>query len=445
MKTFIPKKILVIRPDALGDCLLITPALKLIKEKYPECYLAVLVKEYTRPIFENNRNVDEIILDRIKDARRFAAFLKRKRFDTSLHFYNEFSYAYLAWRLRIKHRIGDRSKPLVSWLYNHRIDQKYNNLTLHIVEQNCRFLEPMGIKVSDPPPLLLPLPSVTPPLQIQHQNNLVGLHLGTGGGNKPWLAERFAKVIDALEERGYRVVITGDAKEESAANRIMNLCPRKPLNLVKQTTLAQLMVVISQLKVYAGVDTGPLHMAAALGIPVITLSPSRLVKPSHWGPWKTRNIVIRKPADCPPIKCQPRNCPFDDCVKNITPEDVTKAILKVLHQGGNTDLVSSKEDWLKKSLNILTNREEVFRELNIHGYHAVRLDMVNNLFELVRLIIKEDINVIHWVGKTRPPLLWLASKVSPPWLPLPARLIMDGDLRPRSCAELIELYKRAMA
>src|SRR3989339_1645400 len=104
------KNILIIRPDMIGDCMLITPAISLIKEKYPQAKISVLCKSYTKDIFLSNPDVDEVIEDWIakkrasltRGFRKYAEFIKSKNFDLSIHFYNELPYALLAKLAKIK-------------------------------------------------------------------------------------------------------------------------------------------------------------------------------------------------------------------------------------------------------------------------------------------------------------------------------------------------------
>ena len=415
--------------------MLITPALRLLKESYPDCRITVLVQDYTRPLFETNPDVDEIML--VTHKRKMLYQLRSAHFDTSLHFFDEPEYAGLARKAGIKHRIGYGSKPLVKWMYTHQVKQHCQDLNKHVIEQHCGLLEPMGIQVKDIPPMrLVPDKGLTLPVDIDPNGFTVAIHPTTGKGNKAWLPERYAQVVDHLmQEKKANVIITGSEKEKPVAGKLLQLCRSKPVDLTGKTSLKQMILLLSKVKLYVGGDTGPMHMSAALGIPVAAIFPSKLVKPTFWGPWKTRNVIVRRSEQCS-LKCLPSKCLFDTCAKVISARDVTGAI--------NTLLEGGTSDWLKASMNILTNSEDVFRELHINGYSAYRIKMVNNLPDMIKSIIKDDINVIHWVGSSKPLFLRIASQLSSPSLSVPPLLVFDKSPKRRGFKELVELYSGGM-
>ena len=306
----------------------------------------------------------------------------------------------------------------------------------------------MGINLTDHLPALQIKVPQEEAARFRHANNItpsdfvVGIHLGTGSGNKPWLPDRYAKVIDYLKEYlGAKVIITGSGKELPASRVIMKLCRNKPINIVSKTTLSELIAAISTYNIYIGVDTGPLHIAAALKVPTVAIFPTKFVKPSEWGPWQTPNVIVRKATNCSQ-KCLPRECPFDDCLKEITENDVIEAVKLLQEKKGNNTLQQSKHDWLKKSLNVFTNREEILRELSLNEYNAIEIGIADNPQRLVNQLIKEDINVIHWVGHSQPMAIKLAKLLATPSLPIPPILIFEKYRRDYSANGLVEFYKR---
>lgn len=444
-----PNNILIIRPDMIGDCMLITPAIALLREKFKNARIAVLGLAYTKEIFTNNPHVDEFIEDlfsegrvrSIKDFRNYVDQIKKHKFDCSIHFYNELPYALLALFSGIKYRLGDASKPFLWPFYNIKSNCRWNDLTLHEVEHNILLLKPLGIPLSDPPPpMQINVPQAN---EMNDKDSLVvGIHIGTGSGNKAWLPDRYAKVIDHISKKyGAKVIITGANKEIPASKTIMKLCKNKPINLVAKTTLSELISVISTYSIYIGVDTGPLHIAAALKIPTVAIFPTKFVKPTEWGPWRTPHVIIRKAIHCSQ-KCLPRDCPFDDCLKEITEDDIISGVETLLAKQGNNTLQSARQDWLKRSLNVFTNKEEIIRELTVNGYNAVEIGIANNSQKLANRMIKEDINVIHWVGHSKPIALSIAKYMATPNLPIPPLLIYEDSRRDVSTGSLIELYKR---
>lgn len=424
------ERFLAVRPDKIGDVLLITPSLSLLRQKFPSSHIAVWGQPYTREILGANPDVDEIIYSPNQI----------KKFDCSLHFYNEFPFAYAAWVRRINNRIGDKSKILFGYLYNRPAYPRWSDLTLHEVEHNLALLKPLGIEIPSPPPKMK--------LQVKNLNKklppgspIVGIHLGTGKGNKAWLPDRYAKVADRLiEKRGVRVVLTGGPGEKDLAEKVLSLCRQPLINMVGQTDLSELIGLISQYQVLISVDTGPLHIAAAVGTPVAAIFATKNVKPAQWGPWQTRHVIVRKTINCS-RRCIPRHCPFDDCLREITAEEVTSAVEELLAGGGLKTLDEARAEWYKKSFNIAVNRDEIQRELHLSGYHAAKLRLPQSVPELINFIIKEDINIIHWAGQSAPPLiLKLAAATSALWVPIPPLIIHDKGGESRNRKELVAFY-----
>lgn len=441
----------------IGDCLLITPAIDLLKKKYPEAKITVLCRPYTKEIFLGNKNVDEVIEDwfalnkigSINNFRRYIDLIRSKNFDCSIHFYNELPYALLARFAGIKQRVGDISKPLLAPFYNLRGDCKWGDLTLHEIEHNILLLKPLGIELPQTPPPM----SLTPKKEIVDKfiseynigpsDFVLGIHVGTGRGNKAWLPERYAKVIDHLYEKynNIKMILTGSKNEAQAVRQILRICKNKPIDLVERTTLSELIAIISRYNIYLGVDTGPLHIAAALDVPTVALFPTKFVKPTEWGPWQTPHIIIRKAVNCSQ-KCRPLNCPFDDCLKEISAEEVLDAISNLIESKGNNTLAESRADWFKKSVNIFTNKEEILRELTLNGYHVVDIGLATSIPKLYNQLIKEDINIIHFVGLNMPYTINIAKILATPSLSIPPLLINERTRYDYSTNSLIELYKR---
>ncbi|NQU17551.1 MAG: glycosyltransferase family 9 protein [Candidatus Saganbacteria bacterium] len=415
--------ILIIRPDVIGDCVLITPAITLLRKKYPDAHIAILINKYTEAIFENNPDINQIIFDGDKIPAGF---------DLSIHFYNELKYAQLAKKAGIPKRIGDQSKPLIGWLYNIKAKQNWNDLSSHEVEHNLKLIEPLGIDISDPPPLRIPLPQ-----KIKSNDFTVGIHLGTGKGNKAWLPERYAKVIDSLFKKyKAKVILTGSDKELFAAETVQKLCKNKPQNLVGKTTLNELISTIASYNIYIGVDTGPMHIAAALKIPTVAIFPTKFVKPTEWGPWKTQHIIVRKAIKCSK-KCLPAKCLFDDCLKQIQPEDIILAVQDLLDQKSH-----NKEDWIRFSYNILTNDDNIQRELFANRYHVVKPSGYS-LTDILNIIKKDDINVIHWVGNSGKLKIKLARLLSIFSAPIPPLLIFEHKRKKYNYLDLINIYTKS--
>jgi hypothetical protein len=100
-----------------------------------------------------------------------------------------------------------------------------------------------------------------------------------------------------------------------------------------------------------GVDSGPLHIASALGIPVLALFPTKYVKPSRWGPWGSRHLLLRESETCP-LLCFPRTCPESICVDAIAPAQVVQGVEKLLSGSGYV-LPAARDYWFARGTVVL--------------------------------------------------------------------------------------------
>ncbi len=426
------KKILCIRPDMIGDVILITPALLLLRKNFPQAQIDIWAQAYTKPLLENLPEIDNVLVNPSLD------FIRSQKYDMSIDFFGELPYALACFRAGIPLRLGDKEKIPSRFFYNKAVSLKMNDLTKHKVEHNIDLLKdilsinyqsPLKLEVSKKGQIFLS--NFLKQQQIKENDLVIGIHLGTGKGNKAWLPERFAETIDYLTEKlKAKVVITGSKKEKLAADTVIEKCCFKPINLVEKTSLEELIGIFSRLNVYIGVDTGPMHLAAALKRSIVALFPSKFVKPTQWGPWHTQHIIIRKKIHCAK-KCLPKDCLLDDCLKEITVKDIVTSVENILQNKANNTIEEAKKDWFKKSANILTNSEAIQKELSKDGYFSYLLKSIPSLKEMINLIIKEDINIIHWIGKI-PLKLNIARIISALSNLFPALLISNKNVEPET-------------
>jgi len=386
--------ILIIRPDAIGDCILITPAITALRQKYPRAKITVLAQELTRDVFD----VDEVITD-IKD-------LQGKKFDLSIHYYNEMPYALAALRAGIKYRLGDPSKFPVGLLYNLKHRQNWRDITKHDVEQNILLLKPLGIEPPYPklnvpidPEALKRVESLLQKNGIGPQDKIVGLHLSTGKGNKPWAPKNWAALAEYLTKKGYKVVASGRELDQ----KLIKQAGDQIIDLSMQTNLKELIALTSKYSLFVSVDTGPFHIAAALGIPMVHISTSKFALPLRWGPWQNRHVLVRKKSNCD-LFCLPAICKKTICADEINPAEVISAVETLLSGGGNLTQEEAFFDWCKKSFSIMITfkrqnhprAEKIYKALHRAGFHAVMID-IDKKHNYQKLFKQHNTNILHAV------------------------------------------------
>lgn len=446
------KKILVLRPDMIGDLMLITPALSALRKKFPQAEITLLIQSYTKDAVKNHPDIDKLIevpKRGFGNTKKFFELLdkiKKEKFDLAINYYNEFPYAFLGYAAGIPYRLGDKSKILIGWMYNLAAFQQWRDYTRHEVEQNLALLRPLEITEQNLPMKTAVNPQAKESVlqKIPSRRPLIVVHLGTGGGNKPYLPEYFAKTIDLLKEKlKGEVVITGAKREQEKADKVMELCKNKPVNLVQNTTLEELIALIGECGLFIGVDSGPLHIASALKRKIIAIFPSKEVKPSKWGPWQAEHIVLHNPYGCK-LTCFVRRCHFNTCSINIKPEEIYEAAKKLLAG----DAGDSRTDWYKKSLNILIlakaskEADNYIYELKKNGFYVKRLDHIPPLMSLLKFYGSEDINIVHQLGSFGlfgNLKVLLSRLLSSLFIPIPV-LLVKRKPRQIEIGALVELY-----
>jgi heptosyltransferase-3 len=163
---------------------------------------------------------------------------------------------------------------------------------------------------------------------IEREDFLIHVHPTSRWLFKCWNDISFAETIDWLErDRNIRVVLTSSAekKELKKADIILSTCKSRPVNLSGLLTLKQLVALSERCQLFVGIDSAPMHIAAAVGTPVIVLfGPSREL---NWGPWGSGHTVIKKDWKC--IPCGKDGCNSSKvslCLEAITPEEVQRTI-----------------------------------------------------------------------------------------------------------------------
>lgn len=361
-------KLLLVRPDAIGDVVLMIPLINTLKAAFPNARIMTLQQSYTKALLDNHPHIDEVILDwkkagkvtSLKDMRRYAAYLRSYQFDAVLFSYLDPFYALLMTMARIPVRIGDGNKILLRPFLTHPVRQTFRNLVRHETEQNLELLKALNAPFTAETRMDVHVTpadhqKVTELLEKTNWNHepLIGIHVSTGGGNRAWLPQRYAAFMDLIHTRTpYKVVLTGAGKKDlDLVDAIMAAAATTPLNLAGKTSLPELKALISRCAAFVGADTGPVHIAAALKVPVLCISPTKFVKSLRWGPWQTQNRIVGNPSQCPYV-CNPYKCKEPDCLEAISPEYALKELLELLEDKMAVTDNQNKNRWFKASVNV---------------------------------------------------------------------------------------------
>jgi len=327
-------RILVIKFSAVGDAILAIPSLKALKKKYPASQLVCLAGVGAAEVLERCPFIDELLVCDFKGKDkgwrgfvRLARKLLARRFDCVVDLQNNKKSHLLSYATMSPHRYGyDNGK--FSFLLNHRI--KGAKDLLAPVEHQFRVLGMMDVAY-DAETLDL-WPSAEDGAFADHflkghaadGKPVIGINIGASPRweSKRWIASRFARLCDALEERGCRVVLTGAASDAAFAKKILETAKSRPACAVAQTTIMQLAALIGRCQVYVTGDSAPMHVAAAMHVPFVALfGPT---DPRRHLPSGARCVALQKGCrPCYRDTCAKKTHP---CMKGILVEDVLAAV-----------------------------------------------------------------------------------------------------------------------
>lgn len=307
-----PGKVLVIRPGGMGDFLYLLPALKALKEKFPDVKIDVLAEQRNRQVQALTDVVDRLLL---YDSNPFAVWLelKRNHYDVvidSEQFHN-FS-AVFAYRTRCAVRIGFKTNPFRNHLYTHLIDYDLQGCE---AEEFLKLLAPLGIKGAP----------VNFPVKVQAAPEKKIILAPRGGGRyRRWDPAKYVDVINyLLRDPARSVVLVGGAADRKLAAEIMKgVADQRVTSVAGKTSLPELARLIAGSELFVGGDSGSAVLAGVLGKKSVVL-----FGPTDERKW-ARGTVVRAKIPCAPcyLLGSYKFCSKIDCLKNVSAEDVIAAI-----------------------------------------------------------------------------------------------------------------------
>lgn len=333
-----PERILCIKLKHIGDVLLMTPAIRALHQAWPGSRIAALVPRGTEGVLAGNPDLDEVlVLDRGEGWRgnwRIIRALRRYAPDLVLEMGQGDREAVLGWLSGARQRVGYAPRWSGQWrrvLLSRMI--AWNGRT-HVIESNVELVRACGIPATADRPVLVVEPGARARMAahlesagLRPNQPLVVVHPVSRWLFKAWPETGCAEVIRHLVgQAGVAVAVTSgpEAKEMDAARRILAGAGVPAIDLVGRTTLIDLAAVLERAQLFLGVDSAPMHMAAALGVPVLALfGPSG---EHHWGPWGEGHVVLASPYLCRP--CGRDGClgtKVSDCLEALSAQTVIRA------------------------------------------------------------------------------------------------------------------------
>ncbi|NGX45724.1 MAG: ADP-heptose--LPS heptosyltransferase 2 [Chlamydiae bacterium] len=335
------RNIIVRMPNWIGDMVMATPILSNLREAYPKARITAMCRAPICDLLRDDPEVDELFcfskspaFSRRNDTKNIVEKLRVGSYDLGVLLTHSFSSAWWFWQGRVGTRLGYNCNGRRILLTN-PVALPSNIEQQHLVNTYKMLLEPLGIPVKNNPPRLFLSKNETEAagqLLKQHgakkECRIVGINPGaTYGSAKCWLPQRFREVAEKLlENENIVIVFFGDQPTASLVKEICQGLGPRVINLAGLTSLRELAALISQCNVILTNDSGPMHIADALGTKVVALfgSTNEIVT----GPYRNGKI-IHKHVECSP--CYLRTCPIDfRCMKRIEADEVYTAIMQLL-------------------------------------------------------------------------------------------------------------------
>jgi len=328
-----PKKILIIKPSSLGDIIHSLPFLNVMRKHFPESEIHWVVFKEFEGIIQGHPMIDRLwVIDKnswlkikmagntFRDIRFFLKALKKEKYDLVIDLQGLLRSGIIALSTNSPIRIGfQEAREGSKYFYTHKV---HGGKNIHAVDRYLKIAEFIGCNISK---IEFPLSysianSTSINLQFNHEDYVV-IVPGARWKTKIWSPRKFGVLASLLP---FRTVIVGTDKDAKAAEEIVKISKGKAINLTGKTTLKELTGIISRAKFLITNDSGPMHIAAALNIPVFAIfGPT---DPVRTGPYGKNNTIIRADVQCSP--CFKKTCNDLRCMNNIKAEKVYAKIIE---------------------------------------------------------------------------------------------------------------------
>jgi len=403
------RNLLVRGTNWIGDAVMTLPALTALRKSLPETKISLLVKPWVAPVFENNPNIDEIILydDKHKGIigkLKLSRMLNKKDFCSAILFQNAFDAALITFLAGIKNRFGYKRDGR-GFLLTSALPLPPNKDKTHQIYYYLNLVEQLGFKAgySEPYIFLKTEERLHAREMLNHMRKpILAINPGaTYGSAKRWFPDRFAEIANwFISDTGGSAIIFGGKTEVDIADEIYKKVipgfrtPDSLLSLAGNTSLRELISLISECDVFVTNDSGPMHIAYAVRTPLIAIFGS--TEPVLTGPPPAVDgnnyIVIKPDLSCSP--CFERSCKTNDlrCMYAITSDEVYYDIKKILPN--NSAVFFDRDGTLNRDKGYINKYDDlhIFEDINAINLlkeKGIQLIGISNQSGIARGIVDE--------------------------------------------------------
>lgn len=341
-------KILVVRTDHIGDVLLSFPALKVLRDNYPQAHITLLVGSWGKDIASlASEHYDELMVFDIPWGRRksreswidtwkFAKSLRGNSHDLSLNFRPDLKTAVFNYLIHAKKRVG-LDLPRTRWAHTLTVPM---DTSIHALEMNLKLLEGLGCKYSRVEWGLRPcngdasgVQSLLARCGVEADEPYIVLAPFAGYPAKELSVDKWCEIARSLSaDTGMRLVVSGTTGNRADAEVIASAAGGLGVNLAGEISVKELVCLMSDARATVCVDSSPMHISAAVGTPTVALfGPT---DPNMWGPYRVPHRIISVQCDCV-RPCRRMRCADSKCLDPISAADVTAATKDLLASGND--------------------------------------------------------------------------------------------------------------
>ncbi len=312
--------ILIVRTDRIGDVVLTTPAIRALREAYPKARISILISPVTKDLVEGNPYLDDVIVDDRKKMHKglighfhLIRQLRRKKFDLAIVFHTKKRTNLTCFLAGIPLRVGYKNNKYGFLLNDPIADVRYKG-EKHETEYCLDVLRHLGIDVHSLKPYV--------PIQKEHEqwidqfwaqnhinaeDQLIAIHAGASDSAKRWPTKYFAELMNDMVERYHcKIVLIGAADICNVSKEILqyasNISKENQIcifDLTGQTSVGQMVSLLKQCSLLISNDSGPVHVAAGIGTPVVSIFTRNQpgINPQRWKPLGKRSRVVSVSED----------------------------------------------------------------------------------------------------------------------------------------------------
>jgi lipopolysaccharide heptosyltransferase I len=331
-----PERILIIKPSAIGDVVHALPVLNLLRKKWPSAHISWLVSSSCASLLEGHPQLNEVIkFDRRRFGKGwrkpsaaaglfgFTRALRRRQFDLVIDLQGLFRSGWLAAMTRAGVRVGPAEARELGWIfYTHRVTTGFPEG--QAVERYLKVADALGLGTS---PVEFHFPTNDADRQFVADLVPAGTRYavmlpGTNWETKRWPAEKFQECVAPLKDRfGLESIVAGGPSDAALAALIPGA-----RDLTGKTNLRQIVALLERAELVIANDTGPMHIAAALGRPLVSIyGPT---SPYRTGPFGRLDTVVHLDIPCSP--CFGRHCSHISCMRKLSSASIMEAVAEQL-------------------------------------------------------------------------------------------------------------------